>query len=85
MTKITFIGAGSTVFAKNILSDILGFPEQEGIDDHLVCSINEKRLREDWKDWRKNGQPANLGVNPTLEITTDGRLALEGGRLRNQI
>ena len=27
MTKITFIGAGSTVFAKNLLADILAFPE----------------------------------------------------------
>jgi len=27
MTKITFIGAGSTVFAKNLLGDILSFPE----------------------------------------------------------
>lgn len=26
MTKITFIGAGSTVFAKNLLGDILSFP-----------------------------------------------------------
>ncbi len=27
MARITFIGAGSTVFAKNLLGDILGFPE----------------------------------------------------------
>ena len=27
MTKIAFIGAGSTVFAKNLLGDILSFPE----------------------------------------------------------
>ena len=27
MPKITFIGAGSTVFAKNLLGDILSFPE----------------------------------------------------------
>ena len=27
MPKITFIGAGSTVFARNLLGDILGFPE----------------------------------------------------------
>jgi alpha-galactosidase/6-phospho-beta-glucosidase family protein len=26
MTKITFIGAGSTVFAKNLLGDILSSP-----------------------------------------------------------
>ena len=27
MTKITFSGAGSTVFAKNLLGDILSLPE----------------------------------------------------------
>ena len=27
MPKIAFIGAGSTVFAKNLLGDILSFPE----------------------------------------------------------
>ena len=27
MAKITFIGAGSTVFAKNLLGDILSLPE----------------------------------------------------------
>ncbi len=27
MTTIAFIGAGSTVFAKNLLGDILSFPE----------------------------------------------------------
>ena len=27
MPKITFIGAGSTVFAKNLLGDIFSFPE----------------------------------------------------------
>ena len=27
MAKITFLGAGSTVFAKNLLGDILSFPE----------------------------------------------------------
>ena len=27
MTKIAFIGAGSTVFAKNLLGDILSYPE----------------------------------------------------------
>ena len=33
MPKITFIGAGSTVFARNLLGDILGFPELAGADD----------------------------------------------------
>ena len=31
MTKITFIGAGSTVFAKNLMGDILSFPELAGL------------------------------------------------------
>ena len=30
MPKITFIGAGSTVFAKNLMGDILSFPELAG-------------------------------------------------------
>ncbi len=32
MTKITFIGAGSTVFAKNLLGDILEFPRTRRLD-----------------------------------------------------
>lgn len=27
MTKLVFIGAGSTIFAKNLMGDILSFPE----------------------------------------------------------
>ena len=30
MTKITFIGAGSTVFARRLLTDLLSFPELAG-------------------------------------------------------
>lgn len=29
--KITFVGAGSVVFTKNLLTDILSFPELHGI------------------------------------------------------
>ena len=32
MPKITFIGAGSTVFAKNLLGDILSYPELADCD-----------------------------------------------------
>jgi hypothetical protein len=34
MPKITFIGAGSTVFTKNLLGDILSFPELA--DSHIA-------------------------------------------------
>ena len=43
MTKITFIGAGSTVFAKNLLGDILSFPELAESTIHLM-DIDPERL-----------------------------------------
>ena len=44
MAKITFIGAGSTVFAKNLLGDILGLPELADSEIALF-DIDEARLR----------------------------------------
>ena len=37
MSKITFIGAGSTVFAKNVLGDCLKTPALQ--HSNLQCSI----------------------------------------------
>jgi alpha-galactosidase len=75
MPKITFIGAGSTVFAKNLLGDILNYPELAG---STIClhDIDEKRLRESEAMAHRVTQV--LGVAPTLEVTTDRRAALEG-------
>jgi len=44
MAKIAFIGAGSTVFAKNLMGDILSFPELAGSTISLH-DIDEGRLR----------------------------------------
>ncbi|MBK0036455.1 MULTISPECIES: alpha-glucosidase/alpha-galactosidase [unclassified Enterococcus] len=45
MTKITFIGAGSTIFAKNVLGDAMLTPSLS--DSHIALyDIDEKRLRE---------------------------------------
>ena len=44
MPKIAFIGAGSTVFAKNLLGDILSFPELADATISLM-DIDETRLR----------------------------------------
>ena len=44
MTKITFIGAGSTVFAKNLMGDILSFPELADCTISLH-DIDAERLR----------------------------------------
>ncbi len=75
MSKITFIGAGSTVFAKNLLSDILSFPELAGSTISLH-DIDEERLRTTESVAHKIA--TLLDVHPTIEATTDRRAALDG-------
>ncbi|SFO88938.1 alpha-glucosidase/alpha-galactosidase [Salibacterium halotolerans] len=45
MTKVTFIGAGSTVFAKNILGDCIVSPKLQHLEIALY-DIDKKRLHE---------------------------------------
>lgn len=45
MSKVTFIGAGSTVFAKNILGDIMSTPALQGLEIALF-DIDPVRLRD---------------------------------------
>jgi alpha-galactosidase len=73
--KITFIGAGSTVFAKNLLVDILSFPE---LADSQLClfDINPERLQT--SEIVANRIAQTLGVRPTIETTTDRARALDG-------
>lgn len=75
MPKITFIGAGSTVFAKNLMGDIWSYPE---LADATIClmDIDPTRLKQ-------SEQVAHhiinaLNISPTLETTTDRREALTG-------
>lgn len=75
MTKITLIGAGSTVFAKNLIGDILSYPELAGATISLH-DIDETRLQTTEIVARKIAQA--LGVNPVVEATTDRRRALDG-------
>ena len=75
MTKVAFIGAGSTVFAKNLMGDIWSYPE---LADATIClmDIDAKRLRQ---SEQVAGHIINtLGVNPAVETTTDRREALRG-------
>jgi alpha-galactosidase len=63
------------VFARNLLGDILGFPELAG--SHLVLfDIDETRLRTSEVVARRVA--AALGASPTIEVTTDRRRALDG-------
>ena len=75
MPKITFIGAGSTVFAKNLLGDIFSFPElaESTISLH---DIDEQRLRQSEAVAHKIVDM--LQVKPTIKVTTDRRAALDG-------
>jgi alpha-galactosidase len=75
MTKVTFIGAGSTVFAKNLMGDILGFPELKDATISLM-DIDAKRLKTSEVVAHKVAKA--LGANPKIEATTDRREAIKG-------
>ena len=74
MPKITFLGAGSTVFAKNLMGDILSYPElaESTISLH---DIDEDRLRTSEIVAHKVAE--TLGAKPVVEATTDRREALD--------
>jgi alpha-galactosidase len=75
MRKITFIGAGSTVFARTLMGDILSFPELA--DTTLTMfDIDEERLRT--SETVAHRVASALGVTPRIEATTDRRRALDG-------
>ena len=75
MTKIAFIGAGSTVFMKNLIGDALSMPALSGAQIALM-DIDRKRLEESELVARK--MIASLGVPATVETHMDQRRAIEG-------
>ncbi len=75
MVKIAFLGAGSTVFAKNLMGDILSYPELADVTFSLH-DIDAQRLHTSEIVARKLAQA--LGAQPTIEATTDRRAALDG-------
>jgi alpha-galactosidase len=75
--KITFIGAGSTVFARNLLGDILGFDELAGSTIALF-DIDEERLGTSELVARKVADALGVDGSATIEATTDRRKALDG-------
>ncbi len=75
MPKITLIGAGSAVFARNLMGDILSFPDLS--DSTLTLhDIDEERLRT--SEIVAHKLAAKLGARPRIEATTDRRAALDG-------
>ncbi|HEV2066371.1 MAG TPA: alpha-glucosidase/alpha-galactosidase [Thermomicrobiales bacterium] len=73
--KIAFVGAGSTVFAKNLIGDIVSYPELT--DSTLALfDIDEERLATSEIVARKLVSSANAGCSVTT--STDRREALDG-------
>ena len=73
--KITFIGAGSTVFMKNIIGDVLHRPAFKNAIIALM-DINPERLAE--SEIVAGKLIKTLGARATIETHTDRRAALAG-------
>jgi alpha-galactosidase len=81
MPKIAMIGAGSVVFAKNLMGDILSFPELAESEIALM-DIDPERLRVAEKMAGKVVQALHkdgkTNVKPCVTATLDRREALKG-------
>src|SRR5687768_12790226 len=75
MPKITLIGAGSTVFAKNLMGDILSFPELAE-SEIVLFDIDSERLQTSEVVAHRVAEA--VGAHPSIRATTDRRDALEG-------
>lgn len=75
MAKITLIGAGSVVFAKNLISDILQFPELSS-STIVLMDIDPARL--ETARVMAERVVRKLGVKAKVEATLDRRKAVTG-------
>ncbi len=73
--KIAFIGAGSTVFMRNIIGDVL---QREGVSNARIAlmDINPQRLEQSLAVCQR--MIKTLGVGATVTATMDQRAALDG-------
>ena len=75
MTRVTFIGAGSVVFTRQLIADLLGFAELADIDIALH-DIDRERL--DVAEGTAKQLNERFGTRATISATLDRREALEG-------
>ncbi len=75
MAKIVFIGAGSTVFAKNLMVDILTYDVLKE-SELILHDIDEERLKTSEIVAHKVAE--TLNAKPTIKSTLNRREALEG-------
>jgi alpha-galactosidase len=74
--KIALIGAGSTVFAKTLVGDLLSFPELAARASLSLVDIDRERLRTSELMTRQVADAAS--VTPHIASTLDRREALDG-------
>jgi alpha-galactosidase len=77
MSKITFLGAGSTVFAKNVLGDCLLTPALQGFEIALF-DIDHERLQDSAK--MLNNIKKTSGSTSVVNVYTDRKEALSGAK-----
>ncbi|WIB64681.1 alpha-glucosidase/alpha-galactosidase [Curtobacterium sp. MCBD17_040] len=75
MTRVTFIGAGSVVFTRQLLTDLLRFPELADVTVALH-DIDPDRLAVAEGTAKQVNE--RLGARATIVASLDRRLALEG-------
>ena len=75
MPKISFIGAGSTIFLRHILGDALLMPSLQDAEIALM-DIDEERLAESELVARQLADTLKVGAK--IEATTSRRAALDG-------
>jgi alpha-galactosidase len=76
MPKIAFVGAGSAVFTRNLVGDILGHPELRDSTTFALMDIDGDRLRT--AEIVTEGLIEAHGSSARVEATTDRRAALDG-------
>jgi alpha-galactosidase len=77
MSKITFIGAGSTVFAKNVLGDCMYVPALAGFEFALF-DIDKQRLKD--SENMLNNLKQSLQANIVVKAYSDRKEALRGAK-----
>jgi len=77
MSKITFLGAGSTVFAKNVLGDCMLVPALQGFE-FALHDIDDQRLRD--SEQMLNNLKETLQKDIKITATLNRKEALTGAK-----
>src|SRR3954453_10294735 len=76
MPKIAFVGAGSAVFTRNLVGDVLSLPELRDDTTFSLMDIDADRLRT--AEIVTSGLIDTHAPGAKVEPTTDRRAALDG-------